>query len=424
MALLFFALVGFAAGNQHVRYDGDVVLRCSFEFSNLEHQHIYQVLLSQPRDEVDFWSHQDIHLTPKSFPSVSSILAAHKIPCETIIENVQDLVDAEQAQTRQVREQAAKGIHAAAPGDPNPDPFFDTYRTFAEINDYCKNLTIAYPNVFQLVQLNNTYEGRPIIVVKATNGGAFGTKPVLFYEGGIHAREWIGHATMTYILGKLSNASDPDVQFLLDTYEFHVVPIVNGDGYVYTWTTDRNWRKTRKPNPGSPCIGTDPNRNWDDHWCEVGASRLPCSDSYCGSNPFSEVEVLTMANHISATNAKQGVKLFVDWHAYGQLWMAPWGCCKDIPPDGAEQEAVGMTALQAIKDTTGYIYQYGTIYNIIYPASGSSADWGYDVPGVKYSYGIELRDTGTYGFLLPANQIRPQGEEIWAATVAISKQIA
>lgn len=26
---------------------------------------------------------------------------------------------------------------------------------------------------------------------------------------------------------------------------------------------NRMWRKTRKPNPGSSCVGVDPNRNWD-----------------------------------------------------------------------------------------------------------------------------------------------------------------
>ena len=26
---------------------------------------------------------------------------------------------------------------------------------------------------------------------------------------------------------------------------------------------DRMWRKTRSKNPGSVCIGVDPNRNWD-----------------------------------------------------------------------------------------------------------------------------------------------------------------
>lgn len=29
---------------------------------------------------------------------------------------------------------------------------------------------------------------------------------------------------------------------------------------------NRLWRKTRSVNPGSPCIGTDPNRNWNSHF--------------------------------------------------------------------------------------------------------------------------------------------------------------
>ena len=33
---------------------------------------------------------------------------------------------------------------------------------------------------------------------------------------------------------------------------------------------------------------------------------------------------------------------------------------------------------------------------------------------IKYSFAAELRDTGANGFVLPANQIRPTGEETWA----------
>ena len=33
-------------------------------------------------------------------------------------------------------------------------------------------------------------------------------------------------------------------------------------------------------------------------------------------------------------------------------------------------------------------------------ASGSSVDWAYE-SGVKYSFGLELRDRGQRGFLLP-----------------------
>lgn len=46
------------------------------------------------------------------------------------------------------------------------------------------------------------------------------------------------------------------------------------------------------PNGKSPCLGTDPNRNWEFHWGEAGASTQPCSDSYQGPKAASEVGYL------------------------------------------------------------------------------------------------------------------------------------
>ena len=43
--------------------------------------------------------------------------------------------------------------------------------------------------------------------------------------------------------------------------------------------------------------------------------------------------------------------------------------------------------------------------------SGSSSDYTYGVLGIKYSFGVELRDTGEHGFLLPPEQIIPTAEE-------------
>ena len=33
---------------------------------------------------------------------------------------------------------------------------------------------------------------------------------------------------------------------------------------------------------------------------------------------------------------------------------------------------------------------------------------------IPYSYAMELRDTGKYGFMLPPDQIAISGEEVWA----------
>ncbi len=55
--------------------------------------------------------------------------------------------------------------------------------------------------------------------------------------------------------------------------------------------------------------------------------------------------------------------------------------------------------------------------------SGGSNDWGFAELNAKYSYVIELRDRGQYGFLLPEDQIIPCGEENYAATLALAEYV-
>ena len=54
-------------------------------------------------------------------------------------------------------------------------------------------------------------------------------------------------------------------------------------------------------------------------------------------------------------------------------------------------------------------------------AAGGSEDWTYGKLGIKYSFGTELRDTGRYGFLLPANQILPTAREYFEGIKALVK---
>lgn len=53
-------------------------------------------------------------------------------------------------------------------------------------------------------------------------------------------------------------------------------------------------------------------------------------------------------------------------------------------------------------------------------ASGGTIDWTYN-QGIKYSFTFELRDTGRYGFLLPASQIVPTAQETWLALKVIMR---
>jgi len=54
---------------------------------------------------------------------------------------------------------------------------------------------------------------------------------------------------------------------------------------------------------------------------------------------------------------------------------------------------------------------------------GGSADWAREFAGVRYSYLIELRDSGLHGFLLPRQNIVPTGAENWAGIQELASYI-
>ena len=76
-------------------------------------------------------------------------------------------------------------------------------------------------------------------------------------------------------------------------------------------------------------MGADPNRNWDSHFAEVGASPNPCSDTYPGPGAFSEPEVRAVADFVS----KHNVVLYMAFHNCGQFYMTPYGYTFDEAPD-------------------------------------------------------------------------------------------
>lgn len=116
--------------------------------------------------------------------------------------------------------------------------------------------------------------------------------------------------------------SDPETRGFLDKYDFYIFPVVNPDGFVYTQTNERLWRKNRQTNKGSSCIGRDINRNWDIAWsASGGASTDPCAADYKGAAAFDAPETADLANFLKKTKASQGLKLYIDWHAYSQLFM-------------------------------------------------------------------------------------------------------
>ena len=84
-----------------------------------------------------------------------------------------------------------------------------------------------------------------------------------------------------------------------------------------------------------------------------------------------------------------------------------------------------FNSLQVFADSPFIIAVYNTQYTVgpsgatLYPTTGSSNDYAHDIAGAEYSYCIELRDKGQNGFVLPANQILPTGQEVLAGVLVM-----
>ncbi|CAI9618922.1 unnamed protein product [Staurois parvus] len=179
------------------------------------------------------------------------------------------------------------------------------------------------------------------------------------------------------------------------------------------------WRKTRSINAGSSCVGVDPNRNWNAGFGGPGSSSNPCDETYHGSKPHSEPEVSAIVDFILAHG---DVKAMLTIHSYSQMLLFPYGYTNNLAPDHQELNELAKEAAAALSSLHGTQYRYGTTIATIYQADGTTTDWAYD-NGIKYSYTFELRDTGKYGFLLPAEQILPTAEETWLALMAIMEHV-
>ncbi|XP_035282861.1 carboxypeptidase A2-like [Anguilla anguilla] len=410
--LVFFAFL--VAGNCRQLFVGDQVLRVAVETEDQ-----LRLLASLEEDEIlqlDFWLHPvssdlpvDIRVPFASLQTVKVFLESNDIPYTVMIKDVQDLLDEEEAEMEadSVRERGSKSFNFAA------------YHTLETIYQWMDTLVADHPSLVTKLQIGSSYENRPMYVLKFSTGGD--NRPAIWIDAGIHSREWVSQATGVWTANKIATdyGRDTSLTSLLNKMDVFLMIVTNPDGYVFTHTSNRMWRKTRSRLPGTTCVGVDPNRNWDAGFGGPGASRNPCSDSYHGPSPHSEVEVENVVNFVQSHG---NFKSFISIHAYSQLLMYPYGySCNDVP-DAPELDSVGRSAVKALSALFGTSYKVGSICKIIYQASGGSIDWSYNL-GIKYSFAFELRDTGRYGFLLPANQIVPTASETWLALKNIMEYV-
>ncbi|BGP49038.1 hypothetical protein JCM10450v2_004917 [Rhodotorula kratochvilovae] len=345
------------------------------------------------------------------------------------------------------------------------DSIHETYHPYEGIHDILVSLEQTYPDWVKVISLGQSSEGREIWGVKVTNQSSHasdeavvpldeedeadhdeedaGPAPLVtsskrhkhkrhrklgfVVAGTQHAREWIAASTILYLVHELIV---PDVKGrtphrkLLNQVEFTFVPVVNPDGYVYSWDTDRLWRKSRQPvssSDGRDCYGIDLNRNWGFHF-EPGTRPNPCSDSYPGAEAFESVELQALRDYL--LDEGNHIDAFFDVHSFGQMLLFPYSySCKVKTADEENHYEAVLQAAKALKDVHGRQFETGSVCEISLTSPGMSLDWSYASAKIRWSFGAELRDGGVFGFLLPPSQIRPSGEETSAALRSLAQFI-
>jgi hypothetical protein len=261
--------------------------------------------------------------------------------------------------------------------------------------------------------IGQTLEGRPILAVKIGEREDAPSRPNVLFMATYHAREWAATEMALRLIRHLSTspAPSPRVDSLVRRRDIWIVPVVNPDGYQYTFTTDRLWRKNRRPNTDGT-YGVDLNRNHTEHWGadEVGSSSLAWAETYRG--PFAESEVETQA--IAAFHRAHVPVVSVSYHTFTGLILWPWGdnFGRITGDDGIFRALGGTDVRPAVRDNLPgserdhYHPAWG--WNL-YPTNGEYTDWAYATFGTiaftpELTSGFE--NNGYYGFEFPDNESR------------------
>lgn len=316
--------------------------------------------------------------------------------------------------------------------------FFQDYRPLSAISSWMRHIETLFPTLAEFITIGGkSYEGRDISALRVGNNRDNSQNPpvprkTIIVAAGSHAREWIGTSTVNYVAYSLITSYNisSSVTKLLDEFDLVFIPTLNPDGYAYTFSQDRLWRKNRQETSLPFCRGIDLDRSWDFMWDKT-TSNNPCSEGFAGKAPFEAVESRNFAEwarNNETGNHKIEIVGLLDLHSYSQQILYPYSfSCSEYPPTLEDLQEVGNGLAKAIRIKNRARYDVmpackgnvaaskeggKTLLPRMQNGGGSALDWFYHELKVRHSYQIKLGDKGAYGFLLPREYIVPTGEEL------------
>ncbi len=291
---------------------------------------------------------------------------------------------------------------------------FAGYFTWDEMLAQLDEMAALYPDLISVKEpIGYSLENRPIHFVRISNDpNTDQDKPEVMYNAVHHAREPASLSQLIFYMWYLleNYGTDAEATYLVDNRELYFVPCLNPDGYVYNQNSDPEgggmWRKNRRDN-GDGTFGVDLNRNYGWLWGfdDLGSSPDGNSETYRGTEPFSEPETQAMRDFCNAHTFRAAL----NYHAYGDMVIHPWATEENLlTPDSA------LFAAHAARMTRNNGYSNGTCHQVLnYLTNGSADDWMYGEQGEKPKIISMTPETGQAdeGFWPPSWRIVPICQE-------------
>ena len=245
-------------------------------------------------------------------------------------------------------------------------PDFPCYRTLDAVLADAASLANAHSNLAQWLDIGDSWlkqygsddEGFDLNVLKLTNQDTDGDKPVLFVMSALHARDLAPVELNLRFAERLLSGygSDPEITWLLDETEIHLLLVANPDGravveqQIADSTAGDGGVNARLKNlnantcPTEPSsTGTDLRRNFFFEW-EGGYSG--CINAYSGASALSEPESSDIQVYLANVfpdycdenpfDIAEVSGLLLNIESYGNIFRYPYFYTGDDAPEEAE----------------------------------------------------------------------------------------
>lgn len=311
---------------------------------------------------------------------------------------------------RQAELEAWRRIDRAAwrAGSPGTIPGFSCYRTVTQTHADLQALALRHPTRAEWRAIGDTWQagagsapGDSLFALVIANHNSNHARAPLVIMAAQHARE-LATAEIATRFAELildNPDDDPDLAWLVDHREIHIIAQQNPDGRRQVEAGSLFWRKNHNE---TVCTGgnegVDLNRNSTVLWGAFSSSS-PCSDTYRGGAAGSEPETQAVEAYLATVFQRQrpggGLNdpapadaegLFLSLHSFGELVLFPW----EGLAVGNQNNAPNHDGLATLGRRFGFEtgYEVGR-WELLGPAGGTMVDYAYGEFGVA-AYTFEV----------------------------------